>query len=275
VYSFVGVISSSTTVGSLSRLSTGESPAQEAGFHLGDKILAVDGKQVKDFDQLKGYISARPGQDIAFTVERDGTRRQLTVTPVDLSKVQVAGADAPTSTEPRGFVGVGSELVSKTAANPVYAVGRAGSEFGRTITVSAKALASIFSPSGAREYANQLTEKSGKVQATGDDKRFISIYGAGRLASQAAHAGLREVLFLLILINVFVGIFNLVPLLPLDGGHVAIATYERIRSRRGRQYHADVAKLLPLTYGVVILLVAIGVTSLWLDIARPLANPFQ
>ena len=179
------------------------------------------------------------------------------------------------SSEPAGFVGVGSEPVSKTAANPLYAVGRAGGELGRTVTISAKALASVFSPSGARDYANQLTEKSGQTQATGDEKRFISPIGAGRLASQAAHAGLREVLFLLILINVFVGIFNLVPLMPLDGGHVAIATYERIRSRRGKPYHADVAKLLPLTYGVVILLVAIGVTSLWLDIARPLANPFQ
>ena len=85
----------------------------------------------------------------------------------------------------------------------------------------------------------------------------------------------RQVLILLVLINVFVGIFNLVPLLPLDGGHVAVATYERIRSRRGRRYHADVGKLMPLTYAVVFILVSLGVTALWLDIVRPLSNPFQ
>ena len=74
----------------------------------------------------------------------------------------------------------------------------------------------------------------------------------------------------------FVGIFNMVPLLPLDGGHVAIATYERIRSRKGRPYHADVAKLMPVTYVVVfLLLLFIGVTSLYLDIGPPAELPLM
>jgi membrane-associated protease RseP (regulator of RpoE activity) len=77
---------------------------------------------------------------------------------------------------------------------------------------------------------------------------------------------LSDVLFLLILINIFVGIFNLLPLLPLDGGHIAIATYERIRSRKGRRYHADIMKLMPLTYGVVLILGFIFVTSLFMDV---------
>ena len=65
--------------------------------------------------------------------------------------------------------------------------------------------------------------------------------------------------------------FNLVPLLPLDGGHVAIATYERIREgRSGRRYFADLTKLLPLTYAVVVLLVGIFVSSLYLDIVSPI-----
>ena len=73
-------------------------------------------------------------------------------------------------------------------------------------------------------------------------------------------------LWLLIVINIFVGIFNLLPLLPLDGGHVAIATYEAVRSRKGRRYHADVAKLMPLTYAVFLVLVFIGVSALFLDV---------
>ena len=75
----------------------------------------------------------------------------------------------------------------------------------------------------------------------------------------------------MVLINVFVGMFNLVPLLPLDGGHVAIATYERLRSRKGRPYHADVAKLLPLTYVVVLLLITLGLTTMYLDIVDPVS----
>ena len=61
-------------------------------------------------------------------------------------------------------------------------------------------------------------------------------------------ANVSELLYLLVAINMFVGIVNLFPMLPLDGGHVAIAVYERIRSRKGRAYHADVAKLMPVAY---------------------------
>jgi len=73
-------------------------------------------------------------------------------------------------------------------------------------------------------------------------------------------------------INIFVGILNLIPLLPLDGGHAAIATYERIRSRKGRApYRADITKLLPLTYAVVLVFGFIGLTTIWLDIVRPIS----
>ena len=65
------------------------------------------------------------------------------------------------------------------------------------------------------------------------------------------------------------------PLLPFDGGHIAVATYERLRSRAGRRYHADVAKLMPITAAVVAIMVVLGVTSIYLDIVKPIGNPFQ
>jgi membrane-associated protease RseP (regulator of RpoE activity) len=102
-----------------------------------------------------------------------------------------------------------------------------------------------------------------------------SVVGIVRLASQAAHTGLATVLELLAAINIFIGIFNMVPLLPLDGGHVAIAVYERLRSRKGRRYRVDATKLLPATYLVVVLIMVLGVTAVYLDIAHPLANPFR
>ena len=74
-------------------------------------------------------------------------------------------------------------------------------------------------------------------------------------------------LYLLILINIFVGIFNLVPLLPLDGGHVAIALYEKVRSLRSKQpYHADVNKLAPVIYVVLAILAFYAISSLFLDL---------
>ena len=83
-----------------------------------------------------------------------------------------------------------------------------------------------------------------------------------RVASQAADAGhARTVLYLLVAINVFVGMFNMVPLLPFDGGHVAIATYERIRSRKGKPLPASTwPSCMPITYLVVMLLVFVAVT---------------
>ena len=103
----------------------------------------------------------------------------------------------------------------------------------------------------------------------------MSVVGVVRIADQAAQHGLFDFLSILVLLNIFVAVFNMVPLLPLDGGHIAIATYERIRSRKGKRYRADVQKLLPVTAAVVVLLIALGVTSLWLDIVHPVGNPFQ
>jgi membrane-associated protease RseP (regulator of RpoE activity) len=67
-------------------------------------------------------------------------------------------------------------------------------------------------------------------------------------------------------INISLGLFNLVPLRPLDGGHVAIALYEGVRSRRRRRYHADVAKLLPLLYAALAVIAFLGLSSLFLDL---------
>ena len=82
--------------------------------------------------------------------------------------------------------------------------------------------------------------------------------------------GLKGILLMLAAVNVFFGLFNLFPLLPFDGGHAAIASYERLRSRRGKRYFADVTKMMPVALGVMTLLGFMLFTGLYLDIARPL-----
>jgi membrane-associated protease RseP (regulator of RpoE activity) len=84
------------------------------------------------------------------------------------------------------------------------------------------------------------------------------------------------VLTLFVFMNVFIGIFNLVPLLPFDGGHVAIATYEKVqevRLRRRARYFADVSRLLPLTYFVVMVLAVLFVTTTYVDLVNPFDPP--
>jgi membrane-associated protease RseP (regulator of RpoE activity) len=248
-------------VGSISRLETGPSPAQEAGFQVGDRVVSVDGRPVTNWQELPPYIRARPGEPITFVVERDGAQHTLVVTP----------ARANPDGEAVGFVGIGSKPETETVGL-VTAAGRSAVQLGRLTVASVKALGLFFSPGSLRSYGDLLTG----TQGDGDEEaRPVSLVGAARIADQAADQGLFDFLGLLVLLNVFFAVFNAVPLLPLDGGHIAVATYERIRSRRGRPYRADVTKLLPLTAMVVAVLAVMGLTSVWLDIVNPLANPFQ
>ena len=99
--------------------------------------------------------------------------------------------------------------------------------------------------------------------------------GIGQTATDALQAGIGDFLYILIVINIFFGVFNLFPMLPLDGGHVAIAVYEKIRTgRRQVMYHADVAKLMPFTWAFMLFLAILIVPALLTDILHPMGNPF-
>jgi membrane-associated protease RseP (regulator of RpoE activity) len=257
------------TVGSLSRLGDAEtSPAIEAGIEVGDRIVAVDGIPVTTFESAVSLIKARPGQQVVLEVERDGETFETTTTLNDHNP----DGDAV------GFLGVGARYPYVRQTIPEAAQDTAVA-FKDLTWGTIRALGAFFSPSGLSDYIDTLRgEPSGSDSAgSGGDSqgdRALSPVGAVRLASQAADAGLPELLWFLVVINMFVGIFNLIPLLPLDGGHIAIGTYEKIRSRKGRRYEADIAKLMPLTYAVVLFMGFVFLSSLWLDLADPLGNPF-
>ncbi len=278
VNTFVGVPTVTTRIGGLVTLDGVESPAQAAGLRVGDTIVALDGQRFSDWSDIRAYISKRPGTAMDVTVERNGREASLQATPTDLSAVRIKGE--PISTEKKGFLGLEpAEDLAKV--NPITALGRSAKQWvggsydsvedvSPGIVDNAKALGGILSPSGLSSYWKTIT---GKQQADRPDggARFLSPVGFVRVAGQAADNSLFAVMGLLIAINLFVGLFNLLPLLPLDGGHVAIAIYEAIRSKiTGRRYAADVAKLLPLTYVVVLLMIFLGVSALYLDIVRPL-----
>ncbi len=247
-----------------------DSAAAAMGVQPGDQIVGLDGVRVATFDELRDAVLARPGESVVVTVDRGGETVDLT---------GVLGANA----EGQGFLGVGPELVPAEPDNVLVAAGRSITEFGTVTKESAVQLGRFFTPGGLSDFFGQVFGQEDDVAVDGgagppgetasgdsaDDGRIISIYGATRIGAALTETGVVGLLQFMIILNIFVGVFNLVPLLPLDGGHVVIAIYERLRSRAGTRYHADVAKLLPLTYVVLFVLLSVGLAALYLDIRDP------
>ncbi len=264
---------SKAVVGGFSTFSHGANPAKQAGLRPGDVIVAVNGSQVNGFDSLASVIRRSAGKPLDVVVERSGKMINVQVTPVNERTDPLRG-QAATSGPPVGMIGVSSGEPPNVTVNPVSAVGGAISGIGRYSWDTLTALGGIVTPHGISAYTQEVAGNASSQPSPGTP-RFVSPVGIVRLTSQAAHSSIGDVLRLLILINVFVGLFNMLPMLPLDGGHVAIAVYERVRSRRGRNYHVDAAKLLPATYLMFLALLFLGVTALYLDVSHPLANPFH
>jgi membrane-associated protease RseP (regulator of RpoE activity) len=252
-------------VGSISKIKGGPSPAQAGGLRVGDRVVAVDHQPIVEWEKLHDYIRAHPGTPMLFSVNRHGRQVDLTIVPADINP----------KGEKVGFIGMSAAVPRERVAIPT-AFSRSAHSFGDDVVLTVKGLASFFSPGQLKNYSSQLMRSQPPKGAQNpNDVRFLSPVDLVTLSGQAAESGVFAVLVFLIGLNIGVGVFNMVPLLPLDGGHAAIAVYERIRSRRGRPYRADVAKLLPVTFAVVGVLVVIVVSSLWLSFTNPMANPFQ
>jgi membrane-associated protease RseP (regulator of RpoE activity) len=260
------------------------SAADKAGLEEGDRILTIDGQKVGLFDHMRGLIKNRGGDRVALVVQR-GNRQ--------ISTSAVLGTRNPKH-EVTGYLGVGPTFPTERV-NPVAAVPKALDGFVFLGWQSIQGLGRVFSPSGltsygktvanaqqdrkeqaterAKEAADPRLQPSASASSQDDGVRLMSLLGVFQVGVQAGDSdGLASVLTFFVLINIFVGIFNLVPLLPFDGGHIAIAVYEKLQELRQHlrtRYFADVARLLPLTYLVVLVLIGIFVTSVYLDIANP------
>jgi membrane-associated protease RseP (regulator of RpoE activity) len=240
------------------------SAAAAAGFQPGDKIVEVEGKKVTDWYQDAKVIATSDGRELSFKVERDGKEIFLTAAPTYLEseKRYVLGVVTKVGTKREGFV--------------------------TSIKDSARATGVL-----TRESAKALVALPTKVpqlirQTFGDEERdpngLVGVVGAARVSgeavgSQKLDSTERFGTFLLLVasLNIFVGLFNLLPLLPLDGGHMAVAIADAIRAffarLRGRPRPAaiDVNVLTPLTMGVFAVLAVLTVILLIADIFNPVS----
>jgi membrane-associated protease RseP (regulator of RpoE activity) len=244
-----------------------QSPAFEAGVQAGDVIVAVDGVPYDDWITVVDEIRGRAGEQITLTVNRDGSTIDL---PVTVGSTRVPADGNPNDMVTAGYIGVSPSI--EQVKEPITAVPERMWEF---VSRSATAIASI--PSKMVGVWNA---------AFGDDERDptgpVSVLGVGRFSVEVAEDQadwswkLANWLTLLAGLNMALFFFNLIPLLPLDGGHVAGALYEggrrQVAKRRGRPDPGpvDVARMLPVAYTVAFVLIGMSVLLIYADLVNPI-----
>ena len=255
---FVGIYSTAGRYGDTGELliygaPAVDSPAEKIGLREGDQILAVDNQKIGSRRELIiAIVANKPGDTVSVQYLREG-QSQIE---------QVVLAANPANPEV-AFLGVASDSYRYVRQNVFNSVRFGLVDVARTARDSVGGLFVVLNPKNI--FSNVVADEPDMMT------RPTTVVGASQVGGEIGRSdGLKGVLILLATVNIFVGIFNLVPLLPFDGGHAAIATYERLRSRRGKVYRADVGKMIPVATTVVVLLVMLMFAGLYLDITSPL-----
>ncbi len=255
---FVGVYSTAGRFGDTGELliygaPAIDSPAEKIGLRDGDQILAVGESKITSRRELiLAIVANQPGDTVEIRILRDG-QEQIE---------QVVLASNPANSD-LAFLGVSSDSYAYVRQNVFNAVRLGVVDAVKTVRDSVGGLFVVLNP--ANIFSNVVADEPDMMT------RPTTVVGASQFGGEIGRSeGIKGVLMLLASVNIFVGVFNMVPLLPFDGGHAAIATYERLRSRRGRVYRADVGKMIPVATTVVVLLVMLMFAGLYLDITSPL-----
>ncbi len=244
------------------------SPAKAIGLQSGDRIIGINGEKTSDWNKLRDQLRAAPNQSVTLIIERNGQQLDL---PVVLSARELDGKQI-------GVLGV-TNAIERKRVNPIVAVWRSTTISWEFFKASISALISL--PSKVPQLVNATFGNEER-----DPDGLVGVVGAARIAGDAVGSTLsfadKLATFLLMIatLNIFVGIFNLLPLLPLDGGHMAIAIADGIRNRRAarkglsKPAPLNVNRLMPLTMVVFAILLTLSVWLLAADLFNPVKINF-
>jgi membrane-associated protease RseP (regulator of RpoE activity) len=231
------------------------SAAHEAGLEPGDKIVAIDGSRIGSWDDLKSVVEGKGGQPVDVVVLRNGERVTVTATP------QVRDGE--------GFLGVGPG-VDVRDVGVLEAVPESFSTMGKVFTGFTNILGDRLSPSGVSTSASQsFTSAAPKAGSAEDLNRPMSLIGIVDTGSDLVGGNMWLLLLLLAQISFILAVFNLLPILPFDGGHAVVVAYEWIASKvRHHRVYADYRKLIPVSVVLLIPILFLGLSSMVLDIRQ-------
>ena len=246
------------------------SAAAAAGFQKGDEIVAINGDRNTKWQNQLDKIRKSEGKELIFTVKRDGMEMDISAAP------RMTDIEDGTS---RYVLGIINEFGTKRLS-PVTSFADAAKLTWTFTSASAKALVQL--PTKIPALWGQTF--GGEER---DENGLVGVVGVARVSGQVSSSGelttsQRIGTFILIVasLNIFVGLFNLLPILPLDGGHMAVAIADAIRAfiarLRGRPAPAaiDIKVLTPITAVVFVILAALTVLLLIADIFNPILLNF-
>lgn len=250
-------------------------PAGRAGLESGDRIVMIEDVETNSWSDVRTYIEAHPSQGATLTVERDGDTLKIDATlgRAIFDENGVVAFERPgeelrsprAGEEVRGFLGVVPDVVYEDYG-VTSAIGKSTSLTWTFTWGALTGIDDIFEPVFNGELWEALQGQGEREAEEGP----IGVVGAGRIAGQSVESGrYLELIQLIVFFTIFVGILNLLPLPPLDGGHLAVVAFEAVTGKT-----VDIRKLIPIAAAVISFFVLLFLAVLYLDIARPVKVPF-